>query len=214
MKEWYQQTKEELLEHFRVTEHGLTGEEASKRLAEKGENVLEEGSQKHPSGFLSSSVTFGGHPDHCRPYIHGKRQCGKHDVIIAVIVLNAILGTVQHAKAEKSLDSLKSLSSPSTKVMRDGHKIELPSAQVVPGDILYLDAGTWWLPTEGYWKIIPCRSMKAPLQESPPMWIKAMARSMTTAPWQTGLIWYIPAAFDLRKGRGAGDSHRHGYGNR
>ena len=62
-------------------------------------------------------------------------------VIIAVIVLNAILGTVQHAKAEKSLDSLKSLSSPSTKVMRDGHKIEVPSAQVVPGDILYLEAG-------------------------------------------------------------------------
>ena len=62
-------------------------------------------------------------------------------VIIAVIVLNAILGTVQHAKAEKSLDSLKSLSSPSAKVMRDGHKIEVPSAQVVPGDILYLEAG-------------------------------------------------------------------------
>ena len=48
---------------------------------------------------------------------------------------------MQHAKAEKSLDSLKSLSSPSTKVMRDGHKSEVPSAQVVPGDILYLEAG-------------------------------------------------------------------------
>ena len=62
-------------------------------------------------------------------------------VIIAVIVLNAILGTVQHAKAEKSLDSLKSLSSPNAKVLRDGQKIEIPSAQVVPGDILYLEAG-------------------------------------------------------------------------
>ena len=46
MKEWYQQTKEELLEHFRVTEHGLTGEEAGKRLAENGENVLKEGKRK------------------------------------------------------------------------------------------------------------------------------------------------------------------------
>lgn len=143
MKEWYQQTKEELLEHFRVTEHGLTGEEASKRLAESGENVLKEGKRKSilqvffeqfcdllvviliiaalismVSGNVESTI-----------------------VIIAVIVLNAILGTVQHAKAEKSLDSLKSLSSPSTKVMRDGHKIEVPSAQVVPGDILYLEAG-------------------------------------------------------------------------
>ena len=51
------------------------------------------------------------------------------------------MGTVQHAKAEKSLDSLKSLSSPSAKVLRDGQKIELPSARVVPGDILYLEAG-------------------------------------------------------------------------
>ena len=143
MKEWYQQTKEELLEHFRVTEHGLTGEEAGQRLAENGENVLKEGKRKSilqvffeqfcdllvviliiaalismVSGNVESTI-----------------------VIIAVIVLNAILGTVQHAKAEKSLDSLKSLSSPSTKVMRDGHKIEVPSAQVVPGDILYLEAG-------------------------------------------------------------------------
>ena len=143
MKEWYQQTKEELLEHFRVTEHGLTGEEAGPRLAESGENVLKEGKRKSilqvffeqfcdllvviliiaalismVSGNVESTI-----------------------VIIAVIVLNAILGTVQHAKAEKSLDSLKSLSSPSTKVMRDGHKIEVPSAQVVPGDILYLEAG-------------------------------------------------------------------------
>ena len=62
-------------------------------------------------------------------------------VILAVIILNAILGTVQHAKAEKSLDSLKSLSSPNAKVLRDGQKVEIPSARVVPGDILYLEAG-------------------------------------------------------------------------
>ena len=62
-------------------------------------------------------------------------------VILAVIILNAILGTVQHAKAEKSLDSLKSLSSPNAKVLRDGQKVEIPSAKVVPGDILYLEAG-------------------------------------------------------------------------
>lgn len=59
MKEWYQQTKEELLEHFRVTEHGLTDEEAGKRLAESGENVLKEGKRKSTlQVFLSSSVTF------------------------------------------------------------------------------------------------------------------------------------------------------------
>ena len=143
MKEWYQQTKEELLEHFRVTEHGLTGEEAGKRLAENGENVLKEGKRKSTLQvffeqfcdllvvilIIAALISM----------VSGNVE--STIVIIAVIVLNAILGTVQHAKAEKSLDSLKSLSSPSAKVMRDGHEIEVPSAQVVPGDILYLEAG-------------------------------------------------------------------------
>ena len=62
-------------------------------------------------------------------------------VIIAVLILNAILGTVQHVKAEKSLESLKSLSSPSAKVLRNGEKIEIDSKDVVPGDIMLLEAG-------------------------------------------------------------------------
>ena len=52
-----------------------------------------------------------------------------------------ILGTVQHFKAEKSLESLKALSSPSAKVMRNGVKVEVPSKEIVPGDILLLEAG-------------------------------------------------------------------------
>lgn len=62
-------------------------------------------------------------------------------VIFAVIILNSILGTVQHFKAEQSLDSLKALSSPSAKVYRKGGKIEIPSKELVPGDILILEAG-------------------------------------------------------------------------
>lgn len=62
-------------------------------------------------------------------------------VIFAVIVLNAVLGTVQHFKAEQSLDSLKALSAPSAKVIRNGSKIEIDSKNVVPGDILVLEAG-------------------------------------------------------------------------
>ena len=62
-------------------------------------------------------------------------------VIFAVIILNAILGTVQYVKAEKSLESLKALSSPEAKVLRDGVKLEVPSAEVVPGDIVLLEAG-------------------------------------------------------------------------
>jgi HAD ATPase, P-type, family IC len=62
-------------------------------------------------------------------------------VIFAVIILNSILGTIQHFKAEQSLDSLKALSSPSAKVYRNGKKIEIPSKELVPGDILILEAG-------------------------------------------------------------------------
>lgn len=62
-------------------------------------------------------------------------------VIVSVIILNAVLGTIQHIKAEKSLESLKLLSSPNAKVLRDGKKIELPSREIVPGDILLLEAG-------------------------------------------------------------------------
>ena len=62
-------------------------------------------------------------------------------VIFAVITMNAILGTIQNQKAEQSLKSLKALSSPNAKVIRDGVKVEIPSRQVLPGDILIVEAG-------------------------------------------------------------------------
>lgn len=143
MKEWYQQTKEEILSQFQVTEQGLTSSQAEKILAEKGENVLEEGNRKSTLQvfleqfcdllvvilIIAALISM----------VSGNVESTV--VILAVIILNAILGTVQHAKAEKSLDSLKSLSSPNAKVLRDGQKVEIPSAKVVPGDILYLEAG-------------------------------------------------------------------------
>lgn len=143
MKEWYQQTKEEILSQFQVTEQGLTSSQAEKILAEKGENILEEGKRKSTLRvfleqfcdllvvilIIAALISM----------VSGNVESTV--VILAVIILNAILGTVQHAKAEKSLDSLKSLSSPNAKVLRDGQKVEIPSAKVVPGDILYLEAG-------------------------------------------------------------------------
>ncbi len=62
-------------------------------------------------------------------------------VIFAVILMNAVLGTVQHQRAEKSLESLRALSAPSVRVLRDGVRKEIPSSEVVPGDLLYLEAG-------------------------------------------------------------------------
>lgn len=143
MKNWYQQTNEEVLSTLNTTASGLSKQQSETLLAEKGENVLLEGKKKSTlQVFLSQFADllviiliaaavismFSGNAE-------------STIVIIAVIILNAILGTVQHKKAEKSLESLKSLSSPSAKVLRDGQKVEIPSKLVVPGDILLLEAG-------------------------------------------------------------------------
>lgn len=143
MKHWYQQTRDEALQSFHVTEQGLSREEAARLLEEKGENALQETRRKSPLRIFAEQFCdmlviiliiaavismFSGNLE-------------STIVIFAVIIMNAILGTVQHEKAQKSLDSLKSLSSPSAKVMRAGQKVEIPSAQVVPGDILLLEAG-------------------------------------------------------------------------
>lgn len=143
MKNWYQQTNEEVLSTLNTTASGLSKQQSETLLAEKGENALLEGKKKSTlQVFLSQFADllviiliaaavismFSGNAE-------------STIVIIAVIILNAILGTVQHKKAEKSLESLKSLSSPSAKVLRDGQKVEIPSKLVVPGDILLLEAG-------------------------------------------------------------------------
>ena len=62
-------------------------------------------------------------------------------VIFAVLILNAVLGTVQYVKAEKSLESLKAMSAPTAKVLRDGVRTEVSSPELVPGDIVLLEAG-------------------------------------------------------------------------
>jgi len=78
-------------------------------------------------------------------------------VILIVITINAILGTVQTVKAEQSLNSLKELSSPSAKVLRDGKIIEIPSKEVTIGDEVHLEAGDY-IPADG--RIIENASMK------------------------------------------------------
>lgn len=143
MKEFYQMTKEEALSALNASENGLSDSQAQKALETYGENALTEKKKKSLfQVFLSqfadllviiliiAAVVS---------MVSGNVE--STIVIIAVIILNAILGTVQYAKAEKSLDSLKALSSPKAKVLRDGQKHELDSKYVVPGDILLLEAG-------------------------------------------------------------------------
>lgn len=142
VKEIYQIKKDELLSNVDVSK-GLTREEAKKRLEQDGENVLKETERKSVL-----SVFLGQFADllviilivaAIISMISGNLE--STIVIIAVIILNAILGTVQYVKAEKSLESLKALSSPHVKVLRDGIKQEILSKDVVKGDIVLLEAG-------------------------------------------------------------------------
>ncbi len=143
MKEWYQISTEDVIENMETTVNGLTEEEAAERLLEYGENILTEGKKK-----TVFQVFLGQFADLLVAILivaAGISACSGNmestAVILVVIVLNAVLGTVQYVKAEKSLDSLKSLSSPNAKVLRFGTKIEVPAKEVVPGDILMLEAG-------------------------------------------------------------------------
>ena len=143
MKKYFCKTTDESLKDFNVTLKGLTSTKANELLNSVGENILNEKSKKSTLSIfidqfkdmlvviliiaaIISAIT-------------GNLESTL--VIIAVITMNSILGTVQYVKAEQSLDSLKALSAPSAKVIRDGIKIEIPSKDVVPGDILMLEAG-------------------------------------------------------------------------
>lgn len=143
MKVWYQQSEEEVLQSLHVTKDGHTSESAAEILSSKGPNVLEGGKKKSTlEVFLSQFADLLVIILIIAAIV--SMMTGNSEstiVIVAVIILNAILGTVQHKKAEKSLDSLKSLSSPTAKVIREGQKIEIDSKDVVPGDILVLEAG-------------------------------------------------------------------------
>ncbi|MBQ1595461.1 MAG: HAD-IC family P-type ATPase, partial [Ruminococcus sp.] len=143
MADWYQKTGEEALKHFDVTTDGLSSEQAAERLKKDGKNVLAEGKKK-----TVLQVFLGQFADLLVLILIAAAIVSMFSgniestiVIFAVIIMNAILGTAQHVKAEKSLDSLKSLSSPSAKVIRDGQKIEIDSKNVVAGDIIVLEAG-------------------------------------------------------------------------
>lgn len=143
MKDYYLLTKDQVLEELGVTTQGHSKERAAALLEERGQNVLQEGKRKSTlQVFLSQFADLLVIILIAAAVISMLSGNVESTIVIfAVILMNAVLGTVQHKKAEKSLDSLKSLSSPSAKVIRDGQKIEIPSRDVVPGDIVVLEAG-------------------------------------------------------------------------
>ncbi|MEQ2676437.1 cation-translocating P-type ATPase [Enterocloster citroniae] len=143
MADWFELSETDVLDSLGTGRQGIGEDEAEKRLGTYGENVLQEnGKLQWWQVFLSqfkdllviiliaaAAVSM----------LTGDPESAM--VIFAVLLLNAVLGTVQHQKAEKSLDSLKQLSSPEARVIREGLLCIIPSSMVVPGDILMLETG-------------------------------------------------------------------------
>ncbi|KAJ0160255.1 Calcium-transporting ATPase 3, partial [Colletotrichum tanaceti] len=123
--------------------NGLSGDEAGRRLAEYGKNDLEEGQKVSPLRILvaqvanamtlvlilAMAVSFG-----IKSWIEG-------GVVAGVILLNIVVGFFQEYSAEKTMDSLRSLSSPTARVIRDGQPQTVASSDVVPGDVVELKTG-------------------------------------------------------------------------
>ena len=142
-KEDWNYSTQELLQKFDVTEQGLDNARVEETRRQTGENILQEGKKKSTlevflGQFCDLLVViliiaaiismFSGNVE-------------STIVILLVLIMNAVLGTVQHIKAQRSLESLKQLSAPNAKVIRNGVKQEIPSKEIVPGDIVMLEAG-------------------------------------------------------------------------
>ena len=143
MAQWYGLTQEEVLKRLGTNRTGLNEKEAERRLETYGENVLKE--QEEMPWW---QVFLGQFKDLLVMILIGaagvSMVTGDPEsalVIFSVLLLNAILGTVEHQKARKSLESLKRLASPETLLIREGRVCTAPSSRVVPGDILVLETG-------------------------------------------------------------------------
>lgn len=156
---YYQQSKEEVLSKVNSSEQGISSTEAQKRLESEGYNELKSKDRdpiwklflenfKDPMVIvllIAAAVQL-----FLGQYIESL-------IIFLVLVLNAIVSVVQTRKAESSLDALRNLSAPEAKVIRDGTRVTIPARELVPGDIVLLEAGDN-VPADG--RVIESGSLK------------------------------------------------------
>ena len=149
----------ELFREMDCGEEGLTAAQAAERLKRYGSNELQTGARKSTlrifleqfADFLVIILILAAVVSAVLGDVESML------VILAVITMNAVLGTVQTVKAAASLDSLKRMSAPTAKVLRDGRVVQVPGREVVPGDVVLLEAGDA-ICADG--RLLECASLK------------------------------------------------------
>ncbi len=164
--EWHHVSLEEVKQALDTNENGLTKSQADLKLQQFGPNKLAEKKKKSMfvrfleqfkdvmiiiliiAAIISFVVAFNGHDplEFLEPFI-----------ILAIVIMNAILGLAQENKAEKALEALQNMSMPNAKVVRDGKTEVIPSTDVVPGDIILFEAGDY-IPADA--RLIEAASLK------------------------------------------------------
>ena len=169
MKE-YLSSSSEVLQHVSSSDAGLTKAEAEKRLEQNGKNKLVEGKKESMlhrflkqlaepmTIILIVAAVISAGVEIYNGVSQGHWEFPADVVIImAVVLINAILGVIQESKAEKAIEALQEIAAATSKVIRDGHQISVRSEDLVVGDIIVLEAGDA-VPADA--RIIECASMK------------------------------------------------------
>lgn len=140
---YYTMTDDQVLKSLKSDHQGLTSEEVKARLSEFGLNALEEGERRTlVQKFFDQFKDFMIIVLLVAAVISGViGEVSDAIIILLVVILNAMLGVFQEAKAEEAINALKKMASPTAHVLRDGHTVSINSEEIVPGDIVLLEAG-------------------------------------------------------------------------
>ena len=147
---WYQMESQEVMDKLnRFKDRGLSQKEVIKRQRHYGKNELQ--SEKGPGFFRQFAAQFkdfmiltllaAAGISFFASYAQGEMNLTDPLIILAIVILNALLGIYQEKKAEHSLAHLRSLQTPQCQVLRDGKRQTISSPELVPGDLVYLDTG-------------------------------------------------------------------------
>ncbi len=146
---WYQQTPEAALQQLGVTASGLSSSEAKKRLTEYGSNQLHAGKKLNPLKILLSQfqdvliiiLLIAAAVSFCLGVVEEGASTKESILIITIVVAIAVVGFFNEYKAEKTVEALKQLVAFKARVRRDGKAVEVDTMDLVPGDIVTLEAG-------------------------------------------------------------------------